>query len=89
MMVELKSEWLEPYEGQEIVAVAFEHGKYDECYDRILNVETGVTMANEGLHIIAVPGAKSGAAYNNMPLQEVFDYERDLVIDCFGEDYLK
>lgn len=87
--ITIKHEWIEPYEGHEIVALAFEHGKFDEPYDRILNVETGVTMANEGLFIVAVPGAKSGTAYNNMPLQEVFDYERSLVIDCFGEGYLK
>lgn len=89
-MPELKQEWID--HAKEIgfdTAIAFEHDNFDEPYDYIGNVETGVTMANEGLLIVAIPGAESGAAYNNMPLQEVFNYERDLVIDCFGEGYLK
>jgi len=87
--IQIKPEWTEPYEGCEIVAIAFEHGKYDEPYDRCLNVETAVCMANEGLLIVALPDAKSGPAYNDMPLQEVFDHENSLVVDCFGEGYLK
>ena len=86
----LKQEWINyAKESGYDTAIAFEHNNFDKPYDYCGNVETAVTMANEGLLIVALPDAKSGAAYNNMPLQEALDYERDLVIDCFGESYLK
>lgn len=73
-----------PYDVDDtVVAVAFEG---DEVYDLPMNLDTALTMSNQGYVCLAVSGTEHASQEE---VQDALDSERDRAVDCFGEGHLK
>lgn len=52
-----------------------------DVVDEVFNTESGITYANEGYYVHAV--APDGS-FSIERVQQFFDHELDLAVDCFG-----
>lgn len=55
-----------------------------ETFDLIGNLDSAITLANEG-YIVVVNPSKPDAERG----QRIVSHELELVLDCYGEDYLQ